>query len=265
MKRTGMSVERNGGESEVRPPSWLLALVEAPRVLSEASSLLPARGLLRSLPPGDGHAVMTLPGFLASDRSMRLLRGYLRHWGYAAHPWSLGRNLGLSRERDIERLLDDRLRAIHAGSGGKVSLVGWSLGGLFAREMARRNTELVRTVITLGSPFGNPRATNAWRLYEVMTGTRLDDDAIRQRVGALREPVPGVPVSAIYSHSDAIVSASIARLPPGDQVENIGISTSHFGMGFNPAVLYAIADRLRQPPGQWRPFEIRGLGRLFYC
>jgi pimeloyl-ACP methyl ester carboxylesterase len=251
-------------DSGDRPPSWLLALIEAPRALSEAASLIPARGMLRRLPPGDGHPVMTLPGFLASGVSMRPMRRYLRHWGYEAHCWSLGRNLGLTPERDLERLLDERLQSIHAESGRKVSLVGWSLGGLIARELARRQSNLVRSVIALGSPFGNPRATNAWRLYELMTGTRLDDESVRLRVSVLREPLADVPVTAIYSNSDAIVAASIAKLPAGDRVENIGIRTSHFGMGFHPAVLYVIADRLRQPPDDWRPFEIGGPCRLFY-
>ena len=131
-------------------------------------------------------------------------------------------------------------------------------------EMARRNPQVVRSVVTLGSPFGNPRATNAWWLHEVLSGIDIDDRLIRDRVRTLRDPLPDVPVTAIYSNSDAIVSADISRLPPGEQVENIGIRTSHIGMGFNPVVLYAIADRLRQEEGCWSPFELSPARRLFF-
>ncbi len=259
-----MASRRPVVEKPPTAPSWLLALFEAPRALSEAGSLLPARSFLQGLEPGDGHAVLTLPGFLASDRSTRVLRRYLAHWGYAAHRWDLGRNFGPLQDADLEGALDDRLAAIHAESGRKVSLVGWSLGGLLARELARRQPELVRNVITLGSPLGDPKATNAWRLYEMLSGYRVSDAEIRERIEGFREPVPGVPTTAVYSKSDAVVSWEIARLPAGDSVESIGVQGSHLGMGYNPAVLYLVADRLRQQEGDWRPFEIAGLRQLFF-
>lgn len=245
-------------------PSLMLALIEAPRVLSELGSLIPARSFLQNLPPGDGHTVMTLPGFMASDFSTRLLRNFLRRWGYRAQRWQLGRNYGVLEDGDLEHELDQRLRAHFKSSGRKVSLVGWSLGGLLAREMARRQPQLVRSVVTLGSPFGDPRATNAWRLFELMSGRRIDDVEIRERVSVLRKPVDNIPMTAIYSKTDSVVAWQIAQLPPGDLVENIGTSASHLGMGFHPAVLYAIADRLRQPDGEWSPFDVGGFRRLFY-
>ncbi len=245
-------------------PSLLLALIEAPRALTEATALIPTRHFLNKLPPGDGHAVMTLPGFLATDSSMSVMRQYLSRWGYDARRWELGRNTGLDRQRSLEKLLDRRLRKLFEESGAKVSLVGWRLGGLFAREMASRNPTFVRSVITLGSPIGDPKATSIWRLYEYVTGISLQDRDIRKRIGLLRNPIPDVPVTAIYSKSDAIVSWQIARIPAGDQVENIAIISSHFGMGFNPAVLFALADRLRQVEGAWAPFEISGIRKLFY-
>lgn len=243
-------------------PSWLLGFLELPRAVSEASALLPTTGRLRDLPPGDGHAVITLPGFLAAGGSMRLLRNYLAGWGYDARCWGLGRNLGLSRNRDVEALLDERLANVVEESGGKVSLIGWSLGGLFARELARRHPDKVRNVLLLGGPIGDPRATNAWRLFEAVSGIRIDDAALTQRIRRLRDPVPDVPMTAIYSRTDAVVSSEIARLPPGPLVENVGVTASHFGMGFNPAVLYLIADRLRQ--AHWRRFAITGWRGMFY-
>ena len=256
--------EQDRAAEQADAPSLLLTLLEAPRALSEATSLIPAHGILSGLAPGDGHTVMTLPGFMASDRSTVVLRRYMLEWGYDANAWDLGRNLGVTRDRDLERLLDEKLHRLYEESGGKVSLVGWSLGGLFAREMARRNPEYVRCVVALGSPLGNPKATNAWRLYEIMSGMTVDDSAIRRRVRRVREPISNVPVTSILSKTDAVVSWHISKLPPGKLVENIGISGSHFGMGFNPAVLYAIADRLRQPEGEWSPFEIFGMRQLFY-
>lgn len=252
-----------GGTSPAAP-SWLLSLIELPRALSEATTLIPASRLLQSLPVGDGHTVMTLPGFLASGRSMRTMRNYLRNWDYNARSWKCGRNLGLPREHDLEELLDERLKKLYKKSGRPVSLVGWSLGGLFARELARRYPELVRCVIMLGSPIGSPKATNAWRLFEAINAIDVDDDAILKRVEKLREPIDGVPMTAVYSLTDAVVSSDIARLPPGEGIENIGVTASHLGMGFNPAILYLIADRLRQPEGRWRPFEISGLRSLFF-
>jgi pimeloyl-ACP methyl ester carboxylesterase len=256
--------ERDRAAEQASAPSLLLALLEAPRALSEATSLIPAHAMLTGLDPGDGHAVMALPGFMASDRSTTVLRRYMLEWGYDASTWDLGRNLGVTRERDLESLLDEKLFDLFDMSGGKVSLVGWSLGGLLAREMARRQPQLVRSVITLGSPLGNPKATNAWRLYEIMSGLTVDDEVIRRRVRQVREPIPAIPVTSILSKTDAVVSWEISKLPPGDLVENIGITGSHFGMGFNPAVLYAIADRLRQEEREWSPFEIVGMRKLFY-
>ena len=245
-------------------PSWLLSLVELPRALSEASTLIPASRLLQGLPAGDGHAVMTLPGFLASGRSMRTMRNHLRNWLYDAQSWNCGRNLGLPRDYDLEEVLDQRLDMLYRQTGRPVSLIGWSLGGLFARELARRHPHKVRIVIMLGSPIGSPKATNAWRLFEVLSNRDIDDDHILERISRLREPIDDVPMTAVYSLTDAVVSSEIARLPPGEQVENVGVPASHLGMGFNPAILYLIADRLRQEEGAWQPFKISGIRSLYF-
>jgi pimeloyl-ACP methyl ester carboxylesterase len=248
-----------------KAPSWLLGILEVPRALSEAASLVPARSMLRKLPKGDGHTVITLPGFLASGRSMRIVRRHLRIWGYDAQCWNLGRNLGLTSERDLEALMDRQLHEAFEKSGEKVSLIGWSLGGLLAREVARRNQNMVRSVIMLGSPIGNPKSTNVWRLYESVSGQKIDEESIRRRIRTLRDPIEGIPMTAIYSRSDAVVSARIAQLPPGPNVENVGVAASHLGMGYNPAVLYVIADRLKQQHSDdWQQFEITGLRNLFY-
>ena len=127
-------------------------------------------------PRGDGHPVLTLPGFLASDLSMAPMRRYLRELGYDAYAWKMGRNIGgVSRMRAALR---DRLDEIHDATGRKVSIVGWSLGGVYARDLALQAPEMVRCVVTLGSPFANDvRATNATRLYEALSGEAVEDNS----------------------------------------------------------------------------------------
>jgi pimeloyl-ACP methyl ester carboxylesterase len=244
------------------PPSKLLSLFEAPRALAEASMLLPTHRLLKKLPGGDGHSVMTLPGFLAGDTSTRVLRRYLKLWGYRPHPWRLGRNFGLNRRNNLEDQLEQRLIALHRRHQAKVSLIGWSLGGVFARELARKHPDKVRGVITLGSPLGNPRATNVWRLYEFVSNTRIEDADIAERIASMRTPIP-VPATAIFSKTDSIVAWQIAQEPRSEQTESIKVLGSHLGLGFNPMVLYVIADRLHHlSNGGWRPFQQRRFNAL---
>ncbi len=169
----------------LRPPGLGLLLAEARSLFELNLSLLLSPVLMRA-PRGDGHPVLALPGFLASDLSMAPMRRYLSELGYDAHALRMGRNLGgMSRMRQGLRA---RLAEIHAASGRKVSLVGWSLGGVYARHLALEAPEMVRNVITLGSPFANDvRATNATALYEMMSGERVEDFAEAAR-GHRRRP-----------------------------------------------------------------------------
>src|ERR1700743_2782769 len=187
-----MTSSPEGGEQPerkpLRPPGLGLLLAEMRGIFEFNASLMTAPLLLRA-PKGDGHPVLALPGFLASDVSMALLRRYLAELGYDAHAWQMGRNLGgMTR---LRAALRDRLAEIHANSGRKVSLVGWSLGGVYARDLALSAPELVRCVVTLGSPFANDvRATNATRLYEMLSGEAVDDDPEFRKAlaGDLRVP-----------------------------------------------------------------------------
>ena len=153
------------------------------------------------------------------------------------------------------------LGTIHERHGRRVSVIGQSLGGVFARQLAKAASDQVRQVITLGSPFtGHPRGTNAWRLYELVSGQKVHDPVMIEQ---LRQPPP-VPTTSIYSRSDGIVSWRCSVNEPGPQIENIEVHASHVGMGLNPLALYAVADRLAQPPGQWRPFDPSGARRWFF-
>ena len=243
---------------ETPPPSRALQLLEL-RAFGEFGSTLALLPLLRRAPRGDGHPVLVLPGLLAGDASTRPLRTFLADHGYDVHGWGLGRNLGF--KPGLEDRMKACLQGLHRKSGRRVSLVGWSLGGVFAREMARRAPEQVRGVITLGSPFaGVPRASNAWRLYEQASQRKVEDWPARER---MKTPPP-VPATAIFSRSDGIVAWQGCLEREGPGAENIEIEGSHCGLGHNPAALYAIADRLAQPEGQWKPFDRSGLRGLVY-
>jgi hypothetical protein len=243
---------------KMRPPSKLLLLSEV-RAVYELGAFVGAYPLLRMLPPGDGHPVMVLPGFVASDDSTQPLRSFLRNHGYAAHGWDLGRNLGLQHGLNERKLA--RLHDLRRHYGRKVSLIGWSLGGVFARELAKRAPDDVRQVITLGSPFkGDVRANHASRLYQKLAGHSVEE--ARATIN-LSEPPP-VPTTAIYSRSDGIVHWECCVEEDGPQSESVEVSSSHCGLGHHPAALYVIADRLAQPEGSWTPFDRGGWRSLFF-
>jgi pimeloyl-ACP methyl ester carboxylesterase len=244
-----------------RPPGLGLLLAEARGIFEFNASLLLSPLLMRA-PRGDGHPVLTLPGFLASDVSMAPMRRYLKELGYDAYAWKMGRNVGgFARMRAALR---DRLAEIHAATGRKVSIVGWSLGGVYARDLALQAPDLVRYVVTLGSPFaGNVRATNATRLYEAMSGEAVEDNSELRRAIAGDLPVP---TSSIYSRTDGIVNWRTCRLRASETAENIEVYlASHVGFGVNAAALWATADRLAQPEGQFTQFDRSGPFAIAYA
>jgi dienelactone hydrolase len=244
--------------ANVAAPSLGLALLELPRAMLELSALSATAPLLARAAQGDGHAVLVLPGFTASDRSTSLLRRYLKHLGYDAQGWDLGRNLGPKSIGHEGEVLAELVERMHRGRGEKISLIGQSLGGVMAREVAREFPDLVRQVITLGSPFGgNPRANNVWRIYERMTGDNIRSGDIEKRVARARV-APPVPTTAIFSKTDGIVAWESCVEVAGKQIDNIEIQGSHCGMSVHPAALYAIADRLAQADDSWKPFDRTG-------
>ena len=220
------------------------------RAIWEFGAFLATLPWLRTAPRGDGHPVLVLPGLLASDVSTLPMRTYLADRGYAVHGWELGRNAG---PRDgVEEKMLERLKNLRQRHGRKVSLVGWSMGGNYARRLARISADDVRLVISMGSPFtGNPKASNVWRLFEMVSGRKVDD---AHRRSATQQPLP-VPSTSIYSRSDGIVAWQNCVEQEGAQAENIEVEGSHSGLGHNPAALYAVADRLAQAEGEWRPFD----------
>jgi pimeloyl-ACP methyl ester carboxylesterase len=217
--------------------------------------------LLSLAPRGDGYPVLVLPGLVASDTSTRPLRSFLNSKGYAVSGWRQGRNLGL---RDgVQNAMIDLLQEMNEASGRKVSLVGWSLGGLYARQLAKMMPGRVRQVITLGSPFAStPKATNAWRVYEMASGRRADEED--GRFGGSLAGAPPVPTTAIFSRSDGICAWQGCREEASATTESIEVESSHCGMGHHPAVVYAVAERLAQKEGEWAPFDRGGWRSIVY-
>lgn len=244
----------------VSPPSRFLLALEG-RALVELWTFFLALPTYYQLPRGDGHPVLVLPGFGVGDWYMLPLRMFLKNRGYAARGWGLGMNRGYSK--DLDHRLRRRLEELYNRHGRKVSLVGWSLGGIYAREMARWRHDMVRCVITLGSPFGeSPKGTNIWKLYEYISGHKLDERD-PEMVCRMQEPPP-VPTSAIYSRTDGVATHECCVERETSYSENIEVSGSHCGLAHNPIVLWALADRLAQRENEWRPFERTGMRRIFY-
>jgi pimeloyl-ACP methyl ester carboxylesterase len=238
--------ERSDARAD-RRRAVVLAATEPARTLVSAGAVAAAVPLLRWAPRGEPHPVLVLPGLLASDVSTRVLRVWLGRLGYPVVGWALGRNRGPTAEVVSELpLLVDRLAREH---GTSVSIVGWSLGGIYARRLARRAPRQVRQVISLGSPValvpsGEPR---------------------RPSRGSPARPLP-VPSTSVYSRWDGVVDWRACRQEVGPASENVAVRSSHLGMGHDPAVLWVVADRLAQPRHDWRPFERPtrfGLGALF--
>lgn len=228
------------------PPLWR-TLAEFRRAARERVAFDAARPQLAAAPRGDGHPVFVIPGFLADARATAPLRGFLAGLGYEVHDWGLGRNFGpRTAGRTGERLAAHFLRFAEARAA-KVTVIGWSLGGIMARQLARHAPQRVRRVITLGAPFtGDPRATNASLLYQLLTGQRFTHPDFQKMLVESRLPPP-VPATAIYSRSDGVVAWQCCREPEAPHTENLEVDSSHGGLTAHPEVLRAIADRLAAP------------------
>ena len=244
---------------EVRAPNAFLMLMEA-RAPWEFAALVASAPWLARLPRGDGHPVIVYPGLGATDVTTAPLRTFLHDRGYTAYPWKQGFNFG--PKRGVLDACRAQLSQVAARHHGRVSLIGWSLGGIYARELAKEQPENARCVITLGTPFaGHPRATNAWRFYELVSGQSVRDE----RLNAQIKVPPACPTTSIYSKTDGVVAWQCSINDPAHpHTENIEVHASHVGMGMNPLALYAMADRLAQDPATWKRFDLRGARRWFY-
>ncbi len=238
--------------NRIAPPSLALLGVEPFRaVLEYAGMQLMDR---EALPEGDGHPVIIFPGLAADRRSLVPLRNCCEALGYAVYDWEQGFNTG--PQGDIDEWLhnlSEHVRGVATLHNRRVSLIGWSLGGIYAREIAKLRPPLVRQVITLGTPFlARGDETNVAWLYRMVNGqTPFVDDKLAAR---LRE-APPVPTTSIYSRSDGVVAWETCLI--GDDEcdgDNVEVEGSHMGLPWNPQVLAIVAERLARcegAPGPW--------------
>ncbi|TAD83227.1 MAG: alpha/beta fold hydrolase [Sphingomonadales bacterium] len=250
-----IAIDTAGSARKAEPPHRFWTLVEG-RAMLELGLLFASRPLMASLPKGDGHAVMVLPGFMASNSSTVPMRNILARLGYDAHGWDSGRNVKI--DNALIRRLENQIERLFKASGRTVSLVGWSLGGVLARELAKLHPDKVRLVISLGSPISDDRGhTHAARLFEMLNG-KEPEPMQNGRFRGLDE-APPVPTTSIFTKTDGIVhwrgSVQHPDKAAAEQTtENIQVHASHCGLGVNPSVMVAIADRLAQAEGAWQPF-----------
>ena len=239
------------------PPGGKTGVVERPAptiyelsAIPEFGAFLLAAPWLATAPRGTGRRVLVLPGFTAGDVSTAPIRVALRALGHKPSPWGLGLNVGPDDEtvRQLLRLLDRLVQQ----NGGPIDIVGWSLGGIMARLLALHHPDRVRQVISLGSPIHivDPDAniSDSVRRLSQLAGLQRD------RRGHDLTVVP-VPSTEIYSRGDGVVAPSSCIQPVGPTSENIEVRGAHIGLGHNPAVVWAVADRLAQRDGDWEPFE----------
>ena len=250
-------------DNEEHPaPSMMLMAMEV-RALWEFAAVLPMWPVLQRAQRGDGHPVLVFPGLSANDASTVPLRHYLSSLGYDAHGWNQGHNFG--PRAGVLAAARGQIRELFESSGQKVSLIGWSLGGVYARELAKEFPDMVRLVITLGTPFtGTPKSTNAWRVFEMTNGHKVEVVASNFEL----ETPPPVPTTSVYSRTDGIVAWQCSiqpKDPANPDTENVEVIASHVGIGLNPSAWWVVADRLAQPVGQWKPFERKtAVGGLIY-
>lgn len=231
------------------------------RAIFEWQSFFALQPLLKKLPKGDGHAVIVFPGFASSDLATKPLRKLFDDLNYDTHGWGLGYNFFFNDSLESEMV--SLVKEVAKKSGGKVSLLGWSLGGLFAREVAKQCVEDVRCVISLGSPISGSQAhSNVHGIFNAINGEPSDIDISR----ALQlNQAPPVPTTSIFSKTDGIVAWEGSVQHNVDELsENVVVPASHIGLGVNPLVMMLLADRLSQPQDNWRKFKPSGLTSVFF-
>jgi len=244
--------------SDIRPPRLSNTLGEFGRAAKECSLLVSRHRQLAKLPRGDGHPVIALPGYGGDDGSMSALRYWLRRWNYQAEPWKLGRNIPAGRISQMEHMhefqehmlsrIQQRVDDLYELCDRQpISLIGWSLGGIYANAMAQREPEKIRRVISLGTPYGDPKGTAAWNVLKLLNrSTTPDHEQNTDQWVELNAGPRSVPTTVIYSPCDGIVSPSIARLE-GPNIDNIEVESSHLAFAWNPAVMEKVAEVLARP------------------
>lgn len=247
-------------ESLPRPPSPLLAISEAPRAALDACRLIPGmRRLVRESPRGDGHPVLVVPGYGASDVATAPLRRFLNQIGYTAVALEAGRNVESAENRirsvdDASRfreqfveILVKRLEEVFESQGRRVTLIGWSMGGLYAFDASQKAAAITRGVVTLGAPFGDLRGTSIFELMRRLSGSKLPIEEQDFSGWLEKACAPSVPTTVIYSESDGIVGRDTARrLASSARLRFESVDSSHLSLSFNTEVFTQIAKALAE-------------------
>lgn len=210
------------------PLDWLSTLAKLPKLLS--------------LPKGDGRPILLVPGYLADDYSMAPLKRFLQQMNYDCHYWELGRNRG-DVDEDIVRLGERTMKLFNDIGQTPITLIGWSLGGVLTREVARLFPESVREVITMGTPIsGGPKYTAVGKRYARLKN--LDLDSFELHVLERNQLGFDQPVTSIYSKSDGVVGWQASIDIYNEHAKNIEVKSTHMGLGINPKVWEIIAHTL---------------------
>jgi pimeloyl-ACP methyl ester carboxylesterase len=214
------------------PPNW--------RRVHEMASLFSrfwhSFGHLRPRGPLEGPPALVIPGFVASDRTTLALRRGMAAAGWRVHGWDMGWNLG-ARADTVDRLAS---RLDEVSTSEPILVVGWSLGGLFARELARAFPERVRAVVTLGSPFsGDPRQNNVWQLYEWVAKHKVDEPPIPRITDK-----PPVAHLALWSSRDGLIAPRAARGLPDERDKAVEFKCTHMGFGVSIPVVRRVVREI---------------------
>lgn len=251
-------------QKRIKRPSILWLATECGRAVTEFGLSVPFRKFYRNCEEGDGHPVLVLPGFMATDVSTAPLRKFVNKLGYTTYSWDLGRNYAKVHYLDT---LKDKIEEIYAKHGQAVTLIGWSLGGVYARQLGKTCPDKIRQIITLGSPFrGISEPNNATWIYNLLPGSKRVVDLDLTLLEDIPLPAP-VPTTAIYTKEDGVVSWKVCIEEQEDEWhQNIQVRGSHLGLGVNPSVLEIIADRLLYTKSSWEHFEAKSIVKdfLFY-
>ncbi len=227
----------------IQRPSLLLFITEGLRSVYDRASSIKFRNEFQPQVKGDGHPVLVIPGFLAGELSTKPLRDFVNKMGYTSYDWKLGRNYG--RIEDVETMIT-QVEKLQESHGQKVSLIGWSLGGIYCREIAKRKPRKIRQIITLASPFkGLNKANYAKWAYRLLNGKHADE-IDPDLLASIPRPAP-IPTTAIYSKKDGIVPWALCiEDEKNDLHQNIEVDSAHLGMGFDKEVLELIAHLLSE-------------------
>ena len=246
-------IKQQNHKVKIKRPSLLKYIGEHFKVWIEIRNFHIFKKTYQPSGKGDGHPVLVLPGFMASDLSTSRFRKFIKSNGYTPYGWALGRNYG--KINQLNTLLK-KIEDLHKTHQTKVTLIGWSLGGIYARQLAKVKPELIRQVITLSSPFaGINEPNNVTWLYKLVNYKREITEADKRWLANIPDPAP-VPTTAIYSKDDGIVPWQTCMEVIEDHFhQNIEVKGTHFGLGYNPSVWAIVENRLQYSAENWQAYR----------